>query len=85
MAQVGSALDSVEGMMGDFRKILTSLKGDETAAGKFINDPEFAQQLQETVENLDKTLTHIRTKKIFVTMTLSKKQRLFDEEPVNGD
>lgn len=85
MAQVGDALNSVEGMMGDFRTILTSLKGDETAAGKFINDPKFAQQLQETVENLDKTLTHIRTKKIFVTMTLSKKQRLFDETPVNEE
>lgn len=85
MSQVSGALGSVENMMDDFRSILTSLKGDETAAGKFINDPEFARQLQETVENLDKTLTHIRTKKIFVTMTLSKKQRLFDETPANTE
>jgi hypothetical protein len=31
---------------------------------------------------LNLTLEHIRTKKIFVTMTLSKQQKVFSEEPV---
>lgn len=84
MAQIGGALTEVEGFMDDFREILNTMKQKNTVAGKLLYDPAFAKQLDKTVENLDKTLTHIRTKKIFVTMTLSKKQKRFSEE-VQGE
>lgn len=81
MAQVSDMLGSSEGMIDDVKKILKQFQDRSTLAGQLLYDPAFAQQVDGTLKNLDKTLDHIRTKKIYVTMTLSKGQRLFDEQP----
>jgi phospholipid/cholesterol/gamma-HCH transport system substrate-binding protein len=81
MAKVNDMLGDSEGMIADVKKILKQFQDRSTLAGQLLYDPAFAQQVDGTLKNLDKTLDHIRTKKIFVTMTLSKGQRVFSEEP----
>ncbi len=87
MAQVSDMLGNSEGMIGDVKKILKQFQDRSTLAGQLLYDPAFAKQVDGTLKNLDKTLDHIRTKKIYVTMTLSKGQKVFTEEPieVNGE
>jgi phospholipid/cholesterol/gamma-HCH transport system substrate-binding protein len=80
LTQVNDMLGSSEGMIDDVKKLLKQFQDRSTLAGQLLYDPGFAKQVDGTLKNLDKTLDHIRTKKIYVTMTLSKGQRLFDEE-----
>jgi phospholipid/cholesterol/gamma-HCH transport system substrate-binding protein len=80
MAKVNDMLGDSEGMIDDVKKILKQFQDKSTLAGQLLYDPEFANQVDGTLKNLDKTLDHIRTKKIYVTMTLAKGQREFPEE-----
>lgn len=80
LEQANHMLSEAEGMMTEAKDLVDQLKNRETVAGKLLYDPAFAEQLDVTLDNLNKTLDHIRTKKIFVTMTLAKKQRKFSEE-----
>lgn len=82
MNQVSGMLGDSEGMIKDMSDLLKQLKNRETFAGQVLYDPSFADQLDHSLKTLDKTLDHIRTKKIYVTMTLSKGQKVFTEEPV---
>lgn len=83
MDQVNRLLGDSEGMIDDVKKLLKQVQDRSTLAGQLLYDPAFAQQVDGTLKNLDKTLDHIRTKKIYVTMTLSKGQKVFSEEPVD--
>jgi phospholipid/cholesterol/gamma-HCH transport system substrate-binding protein len=87
MTKVNDMLGDSEGMIADVKKILKQFQDRSTLAGQLLYDPAFAQQVDGTLKNLDKTLDHIRTKKIYVTMTLSKGQKVFTEDPieVNGE
>ncbi len=87
MAKVNDMLGDSEGMIDDVKKILKQFQDRSTLAGQLLYDPAFADQVDGTLKNLDKTLDHIRTKKIYVTMTLSKGQKVFTEDPieVNGE
>ncbi len=85
MSQVNDMLGNSEGMIDDVKKILKQFQDRSTLAGQLLYDPKFAQQVDGTLKNLDKTLDHIRTKKIYVTMTLSKGQKVFSEEPIEVD
>jgi phospholipid/cholesterol/gamma-HCH transport system substrate-binding protein len=84
MTQVNGMLGDSEGMIDDVKKILKQFQDRTTLAGQLLYDPAFAQQVDGTLKNLDKTLDHIRTKKIYVTMTLSKGQKVFSEEPIDS-
>ena len=84
LLKVNDMLGDSEGMIDDVKKLLKQFQDRSTLAGQLLYDPKFAQQVDGTLKNLDKTLDHIRTKKIYVTMTLSKGQRIFSEEP-KGD
>lgn len=81
LTQVSDLLGDSEGMIDDVKKLLKQFQDRSTLAGQLLYDPAFAEQVDGTLKNLDKTLDHIRTKKIYVTMTLSKGQRVFEEEP----
>jgi phospholipid/cholesterol/gamma-HCH transport system substrate-binding protein len=87
IGQVSKLLDDSEGMIKDLEGLLKQLQDRNTVAGKLLYDPAMAKDLDFTLDNLNLTLEHIRTKKIFVTMTLSKRQKVFDETPVkiNGE
>ncbi|MFM2375964.1 MAG: hypothetical protein RLZZ165_1061 [Bacteroidota bacterium] len=87
MDQLNEMLAESEGMMDDVKGLLKALQDRSTLAGQLLYGPEFAQTVDATLKNLDKTLDHIRTKKIYVTMTLSKGQKVFSEEPtkINGE
>jgi phospholipid/cholesterol/gamma-HCH transport system substrate-binding protein len=82
LTQVNRMLVDSEAMVNDLQGLIKQLKDPNTVAGKLLQDPEMYRQLDETLDNLNLTLEHIRTKKIFVTMTLSKQQKVFSEEPV---
>ncbi len=82
MNQVSGMLGDSEGMIQDMSDLLKQLKNRETFAGQMLYDPDFADQIDHSLKTLDKTLDHIRTKKIYVTMTLSKGQKVFTEEPI---
>lgn len=87
IAQVTKLLDDSEGMVKDLQGLLRQLQDRSTVAGRLLYDPAMAKDLDYTLDNLNLTLDHIRTKKIFVTMTLNKRQKVFDEEPIriNGE
>ena len=85
LVKVNKLLDDTEGMVTDLKAILQQLQDRNTVAGQMLYDPEMAKQLDKTLDNLNVTLDHIRTKKIYVTMTLTKPQRVFSEEPVEID
>ncbi|HHG83254.1 MAG TPA: MCE family protein [Bacteroidetes bacterium] len=82
LSKITDMLDDTEEMVVSLKKLVKQLENETTLAGKLLYDPEFAQNLEATLANLDKTLEHIRTKKIYVVMTTSKKQKVFDEAPV---
>lgn len=82
IGQVTKLLDDSEGMVKDLQDLLRQLKDRNTVAGRLLYDPAMAKDLDYTLDNLNLTLDHIRTKKIFVTMTLNKRQKVFDEEPI---
>jgi phospholipid/cholesterol/gamma-HCH transport system substrate-binding protein len=85
--KVLTMLDDAEGMITSLKKLVKQLENETTVAGRILHDPQMAIDLDNTLKNLDVTLEHIRTKKIYVVMTTSKKQKVFDEEPVeiNGE
>jgi ABC-type transporter Mla subunit MlaD len=87
LGKVNKMLDDTEGMVNDLKAILEQMQDKNTIAGQILYDPGMAKQLDQTLDNLNLTLDHIRTKKIYVTMTLSKGQKVFSEEPieVNGE
>ncbi len=82
LSKVNDMLGESEGMIDDLKKILKQLQDRNTLAGQLLYDPAFAKQVDGSLKNLDLTLDHIRTKKIYVTMTLGKKQKVFSEDPV---
>lgn len=85
--RITTMLDDAEGMIESLKKLVEQLEDETTVAGKLLYDPQLAEDLEHTVDNLNETLDHIRTKKIYVVMTTSKKQKVFNEKPVkiNGE
>lgn len=66
-------LDQTEEVITGVRDLLTQLKDTRTTAGRLIYDPELNKELDFTIDNFNKTLDHLRTKKVMITFTLSKK------------
>ncbi len=60
-------------------QLFAQLKSTDNAMGKLLNDPQWAATMDSTVHNLNKTLEHLRTKKIHVAMSLSAKSRVYKE------
>lgn len=73
MTELLSTLNQTESVIVSMRDLLTQLKDTRTAAGKFIYDPAFAANIDYTIDNFNKTLDHLRNKKVMITFTLSKK------------
>ena len=72
-------LDQTETMLTSVEGMLTQMQNENTAAGKMLYDESFAESIDSTLNNLNKTLEHVRTKKLHVTMSLSGKQKTFEE------
>lgn len=85
--QISGMLEDAEGLVETLKDLTKQMQDQTTVAGRILYDPELATELDETLENLNITLDHFRTKKIHVRMSLSKKQRLFEEkaEEEKGD
>ena len=56
----------------ELRSLLTELKTNPGLANKMLRDKEFADQILFTIENLNQTLSHIRSKKVRVGFTFRK-------------
>ncbi|MCB9233063.1 MAG: MCE family protein [Bacteroidia bacterium] len=80
MGSLAEMLKQTEGLMVSVEELLAQSKDKNTLMGKVLYDEKFASDLDETVKNLNKTLEHLRTKRIHVSMTLSGKQKLYEEE-----
>ena len=80
LTQVTGMLDDAEEMMVTLRDLMAQMKNPNTIAGRILYDPEMNKEMDFTLDNLNKTLEHLRTKKVYVTMTLGKKQRKFKEQ-----
>ena len=74
-----SMLDQTEVMLTSVEEMLEKMKDENTAAGKMLYDDTFAATIDSTLRNLNKTLEHVRNKKLHVTMSLSGKQKVFEE------
>ena len=72
-------LDQTEVMLTSVEDMLAKMKDENTAAGKMLYDDTFAETIDSTLNNLNKTLEHVRNKKLHVTMSLSGKQKKFEE------
>ena len=79
LEQITAMLDDADGLMQTLEDLTKQMQDPTTLAGKILYDPQLAQDLDMTLDNLNVTLDHIRTKKIHVRMSLTRKQRLFDE------
>lgn len=84
LAQIDDMLDEAEDMVVVLKDLMNQMQDQRTVAGKLLYDPQLAEDLDFTMDNLNQTLDHLRTKKIHVRMSLSKKPRLF-EEKVEGE
>ena len=78
--QIGGMLDDAEEMVVVLKDLTKQMQNQNTLAGKILYDPELANDFDNTLDNLNTTLNHLRTKKIHVRMSLSKKQRFFKDE-----
>jgi len=82
--QIGGLLDDADELMGVLTDLTKQMKNQKTLAGKILYDEALAEEFDFTLDNLNQTLEHLRTKKIHVRMSLSKKQRIFPED-VEGE
>ncbi|MEM7039376.1 MAG: MlaD family protein, partial [Bacteroidota bacterium] len=80
LKKVTGMLDDAESMMTTVRDLVKQMQDPTTVAGRILYDPQMSKDLDFTLDQLNKTLEHLRTKKVYVTMTLGKKQRKFKEE-----
>ncbi len=79
LEQISGMLEDAEGLVETLKDLTKQMQDQTTLAGRILYDPELSKELDATLKNLNVTLEHVRTKKIHVRMSLSKKQRLFDE------
>jgi len=82
--QIGGLLDDAGEMVEVLSDLTKQMKNQNTLAGKILYDEALAEDFEFTLDNLNETLEHLRTKKIHVRMSLSKKQRIFPDE-VEGE
>lgn len=78
-SQLYATLDQADGMLTDAEDMLQNLKNKNTALGYLINDQEGGMLLDSTLQNLNRTLDHIRRKKIHVGMSLRHKPKVYKE------
>lgn len=72
-------LDHTDGILSAAAELLDDVQNPNTALGYLINDPQGGPLLDSTLHNLNRTLDHIRTKKLHVAMSLRHKKRTFEE------
>lgn len=80
LEQMNTMLVDAEEMVKVLKDLTKQMQDKSTLAGKILYDPALAEDFDYTLDNLNTTLDHLRTKKIHVRMSISKKQRLFDDE-----
>ncbi|MCZ2355169.1 MAG: MlaD family protein [Bacteroidia bacterium] len=64
-----------ENLLLNAKSILDTLQQRQTLAHTLLYDTTFTKTVQETLDNLNKTMVHVRRKKIHVTMSFSHKQK----------
>jgi len=72
-------LDHTDEVLTAASDLLDQAQNPQTAVGYLLKDPDGAQLLDSTLINLNRTLDHLRTKKVHVAMSLSHKKRTFKE------
>lgn len=82
LQSIDSTLNQTEKLIFQAEKLLTSaqmtldsLKYPKTLASKILYDSSFVRTVEQTLDNLNRTMTHVRRKKIHVTMSFSHKQK----------
>ena len=79
LQQLSGFLTQTESTLEEAKNMVAELKTGNSAAGKALFDPEFALKIDHAVDNLNKTLDHIRTNKLHVAMSLSHKNKEYRE------
>ncbi len=80
LGQISRILTDANVLVETLKDLTSQMQDQTTVAGRFLYDPELTKELDSTLNNLNVTLEHLRTKKIHVRMSLTKKQRLFEEK-----
>lgn len=79
LERIYALLGHTDDVLSSAAKLLDDVKNPNSAIGFLLNDPEGGPLLENALHNLNKTLDHIRTKKIHVSMSLRHKKRTFEE------
>ena len=72
-------MEEAEKMIVSANELLAQLQNEKTPAGRLLYDEELALKMDSTLANLNKTLDHLRRKKIHVSMSLSGKPKEYEE------
>ena len=64
-----------EKILTDAQMTLDTLKYKQTLIHKILYDTSFVRTVEQTLDNLNQTMVHVRRKKIHVTMSFSHKQK----------
>ncbi len=79
LEQMYQLLGYTDEILSAATSLLDDFQNPNTAIGYLLNDPEGGPLLDSALHNLNRTLDHIRTKKLHVAMSLRHKKRTFDE------
>lgn len=72
-------LDEASSAMQSLTQLTQKLQSEGSLGNRMLQDPSLSAQLDSVVNNLNRTLDHIRTQKIHVAMSLRHKKRLYQD------
>lgn len=84
LEQMNTLLKEADEMVDVLSDLTKQMKNQSTLAGKILYDEEMALKFDDALFNLIKTMEHVRTKKIHVSMAIGKKQKIYPED-VEGE
>lgn len=70
-----TTLTNIESVLGDTKEMFEAMRNKESTVGKLLYDKQFAEEVDEAIDNLNKTMVHVREKRIRVTMSLKKDKK----------
>ena len=69
-----SGMDQAETTLTQLQTLLSQLQNPDLLAGKLLTDPQMVQKLDYTLDNLNKTMEHVRTKRLLVGLKPKKEK-----------
>ncbi len=75
MTQGNEAFAKMEFVLAESLALLEVMKNKKSTVGKLLYDEKFSQEIGLAIDNLNKTMEHVRNKKLHVAMSLTHKQK----------